>query len=80
MTTTARVIRCICDQLGADPEQIQVEHRLIEDLGADSLDNVELAMELEAEFDIRIDDDQFIQLKTVQQVIDHVHELMGVPA
>lgn len=79
-TLAQRVIRCIAEQLGEPPEQIHHDHELVADIGCDSLDLVELAMLLEAEFDIDIDDDHFGQLTTVQQVIDHVSKLTGVPA
>lgn len=80
-TLDQRVIRCIAEQLGdAEPHEIHPDHELAQDLGCDSLDIVELAMALEAEFDLRIDDERFGQLSTVQQVIDHVAELAGVTA
>ena len=47
-----RVIRIVCDQMGATPDNITTETSFINDLGADSLDTVELVMEFEDEFDI----------------------------
>lgn len=79
-TTAQRIIHLVSENLGVAPDRITPESELVFDLGADSLDLVELCMAIEAEFDIRIDDDQFIQLKTVQQVIDHVRELVEVTA
>lgn len=79
-TLEQRVTKIIAEQVGIEPEQIKPESELAFDLGFDSLDLVEGAMHLEEEFKINIDDDQFIQLKTVQQVIDHVRELVEVTA
>lgn len=61
----------IVDQLGVDGDGITAETTL-EDLGADSLDLVELVMTLEDEFDIQIEDDAMESLKTVGDVLDYI--------
>lgn len=60
---------CYCQP----PEGIKPEHKLYADLMCDSLDIIEIMMALEEEFGIRIDDDEFMKLATVQQVIDHIN-------
>jgi acyl carrier protein len=64
--------RVICEQLGANPDQVTREMRFQEDLGADSLDLVELVMKLEEVFDITVPDDEAQKLKTVGDAIDFV--------
>lgn len=78
MTIEARVKKIIAEQTGLAPDDIEHDHELVAGLGCDSLDIVELMMALESEFEINISDDAFCELKTVQQVIDHVHTLKGV--
>ena len=60
-----RVCDIIANQLGIDASEIQLESRLIEDLHADSLDIVELVMDMEQEFDVEIPDDSLVKMKTV---------------
>ena len=62
----------IVEQLGVNPEQVTPTASFIEDLGADSLDIVELVMELEEEFEITIPDDQAEKIKTVGEAIDYI--------
>jgi len=69
-----RVINIVADQLGVSKDQIARETSFINDLGADSLDTVELVMELEEEFDINIPDDAAEKIQTVGQAIDHIEE------
>jgi acyl carrier protein len=69
-----RVIEIVADQLGASKEQITRDTSFVNDLGADSLDTVELVMELEEEFDINIPDDVAEKIQTVGQAIDHIQE------
>jgi acyl carrier protein len=66
------VKRVICEQLGANPDQVTREMRFQEDLGADSLDLVELVMKLEETFDITVPDDEAQKLRTVGEAIDFV--------
>lgn len=61
--------------LGRVKAEIQIGHRFIEDLNVDSLDTVELAIELEVEFECHLDDEVIGNLKTVQEVIDHMRSL-----
>ena len=72
MSIEERVKKIIIDQLGADAAQVKPEASFIEDLGADSLDTVELVMALEEEFDIEIPDEEAEKITTVQSAIDYV--------
>lgn len=67
-----KVKKIIAEQLGKDVEDIKNEASLIEDLGADSLDTVELVMALEDAFKVQIPDEQQENLRTVQQAIDFI--------
>jgi acyl carrier protein len=67
-----RVIDIVCENLGVNKEQVKRETSFIEDMGADSLDVVELVMELEEEFEIQIPDDQAEKIKTVGEAIDYI--------
>ncbi len=62
----------VSQQLGKDAEDITMESTFIEDLGADSLDVVELVMALEDEFDIEIDEDDAGSISTVGDVVDYI--------
>jgi len=64
----------IAEQLGVDAEKVELESSFIEDLGADSLDLVELIMALEEEYDIEIPDEDSVGLKTVQDAIDYIEK------
>ncbi|MCK3654838.1 acyl carrier protein [Pasteurellaceae bacterium Macca] len=72
MSIEERVKKIIVDQLGAEPANVKPEASFIEDLGADSLDTVELVMALEEEFDIEIPDEEAEKITTVQSAIDYV--------
>ena len=67
-----KVKKIIAEQLGKDVEDIKNEASFIEDLGADSLDTVELLMALEDAFKVQIPDEQQENLRTVQQAIDFI--------
>jgi acyl carrier protein len=67
-----RVIEIVCENLGVNKEQVTRSTSFIEDVGADSLDIVELIMELEEEFEITIPDDQAEKIKTVGEAIDYI--------
>ena len=67
-----RVIGIVCENLGVNKEQVTRQTSFIEDIGADSLDIVELVMELEEEFEITIPDDQAEKIKTVGEAIDYI--------
>lgn len=70
-----RVRKIIAEQLDVSPDQVTPEARLIDDLGADSLDAVELIMALEEEFGHDIPDEQAEKLQTVGDVIKYIEEL-----
>ncbi len=67
-----KVIDIVCDQLGVSREKVTPETHFINDLGADSLDTVELVMALEEEFDTEIPDEQAEKIQTVGQAIDYI--------
>lgn len=67
-----RVRSIIADQLGVAEEEIKPESKFIEDLGADSLDIVELIMAMEEEFECEIPDEEAEKIRTVQDVISYV--------
>ena len=62
----------IVEQLGVDPDKVKAEASFIDDLGADSLDIVELVMAMEEEFDLEIPDEVAEKLKTVQDVASYL--------
>ncbi len=64
----------IAEELGVEKDAIDVDSDLAEDLGADSLDAVELIMAIEEEFDIEIDDTTATKIKTVQDIIDYLEK------
>lgn len=68
----ARVKKIIIEQLGVKEEQVTNEASFVEDLGADSLDTVELVMALEEEFELEIPDEDAEKITTVQQAIDYI--------
>ena len=68
-----RVKKIVSEQLGTEEASLKNESSFINDLGADSLDTVELVMSLEEEFDCEIPDDQAENITTVQQAIDYVN-------
>jgi len=68
-----RVKKIVAEQLGVKEEEVTNEASFIDDLGADSLDTVELVMALEEEFDCEIPDEQAEDITTVQQAIDYVN-------
>ena len=67
-----RVIDIVCENLGVNKEQVTRQTSFIEDIGADSLDIVELVMELEEEFEITIPDEQAEKIKTVGEAIEYI--------
>ncbi|WP_394753673.1 acyl carrier protein [Crenothrix sp.] len=67
-----RVKKIVSEQLGVKPEEMSNESSFVDDLGADSLDTVELVMALEEEFECEIPDDEAEKITTVQEAIDYV--------
>ena len=70
----SKVIAIIVDKLGVEESEITMESNFTNDLGADSLDTVELIMEFEKEFDIQIPDDQAENIGTVGQAVSYIEE------
>ena len=69
-----KVKQIIVDELGVDENEVTPNARFIDDLGADSLDTVELVMALEEEFETEIPDEDAEKITTVQQAIDYITE------
>jgi acyl carrier protein len=69
-----RVKQIVVEQLGVEEDQVSNESSFMEDLGADSLDTVELVMALEEEFDIEIADEDAEKIQSVQDAIDYITE------
>ncbi len=68
-----RVRKIVAEQLGVNESEIKNESAFVDDLGADSLDTVELVMALEEEFECEIPDEEAEKITTVQQAIDYVN-------
>ncbi|MCY3741538.1 MAG: acyl carrier protein [Candidatus Poribacteria bacterium] len=73
-TNQARLIEIIAKQLGVDEDNVTPDASFMEDLGADSLDTVELVMALEEEFDIEIPDSDAEKIQTVQDALSYLDE------
>ncbi|MBD13746.1 MAG: acyl carrier protein [Planctomycetaceae bacterium] len=69
-----RVTNIVSEQLGVDTDKITSETSFVNDLGADSLDTVELVMELEEEFDVNIPDDAAEKIQTVGQAVEFIDQ------
>lgn len=67
----SKVIEIVANQLSLREDEIKGDSRFVDDLGADSLDIVELIMEMEEEFDIEIPDDDVEKMTTIQDVVDY---------
>jgi len=72
-----RVKDIIVEELGVEREKLTSEASFMEDLGADSLDTVELVMAFEKEFDIDIPDEEAEKLRTVGDALKYLHEKLG---
>jgi acyl carrier protein len=68
-----RVRKIVAEQLGVNESEIKNESSFVDDLGADSLDTVELVMALEEEFECEIPDEEAEKITTVQQAIDYIN-------
>ena len=67
-----RVKKIVAEQLGVNESEIKIESSFVDDLGADSLDTVELVMALEEEFECEIPDEEAEKITSVQQAIDYI--------
>ena len=74
---SAKVTAIIVDKLGVDESEVNHEASFTNDLGADSLDTVELIMEFEKEFNIAIPDDQAEKISTVGQAVEYIENNLG---
>ncbi len=72
-----RVKKIVCEQLGAKEEDVTPQASFIDDLGADSLDTVNLVMALEEEFETEIPDEESEKLGSVQDAIDYINTHLG---
>ena len=78
MDIKEKVVKVVVDQLGVKEEDVKSEARFVEDLGADSLDTVELVMALEEDFGIEISDEEAEKAKTVGDVISYIDKKINV--
>lgn len=76
-TIEERVKKIVVEQLGVSEDEVNNESSFVDDLGADSLDTVELVMALEEEFDTEIPDEEAEKISTVQTAIDYVNNNCG---
>ena len=74
MSVFEKVKAIIAEQLGVDEDEVTMEASFIEDLGADSLDIVELVMALEEEFDLVIPDEEAEKIRTVGQAVKYIQD------
>ena len=72
MNITERVQKIVCEQLGVSVEEVKLETSFIDDLGADSLDTVELVMAFEEEVKIEISDEEAEKIQTVKVAVDYI--------
>ncbi len=68
----SKVIEVVCEQMGVSADKVSVETSFVNDLGADSLDTVELVMELEEKFDITIPDEDAEKIQTVGDAVSYI--------
>jgi len=73
MSIEQRVRKIVCEQLGKSDEEVSNDSSFVDDLGADSLDTVELVMALEEEFDLEIADEEAEQISTVQEAVNYIN-------
>ena len=73
MSIEERVRKIVCEQLGASDDEVNNDSSFVDDLGADSLDTVELVMALEEEFELEIADEEAEKISTVQEAVDYIN-------
>lgn len=71
-----KVRAIIAEELGIEEDSIEIDSHLADDLGADSLDAVELIMAIEEEFEVEIDDSDAQAIKTVQDIVDYLEDIL----
>lgn len=76
-TVEERVKKIVVEQLGVKEDEVNPESSFVDDLGADSLDTVELVMALEEEFETEIPDEEAEKITTVQQAVDYINANLG---
>ena len=77
MSTSSRVKKIIVEQLGVSEEEVKSEASFVEDLGADSLDTVEMVMAFEEEFSIEIPDEDAEKIKKVNDAVEYIEKKSG---
>ncbi|MGD8329380.1 MAG: acyl carrier protein [Acidobacteriota bacterium] len=77
MDTLEKVKKIIVEQLGVDADEVTAEASFVDDLGADSLDTVELVMAFEEEFDLEIPDEDAEKITKVQDAVSYIEEHSG---
>lgn len=75
MTTFDKVKAIVVEQLGVDEAEVEIDSTFIDDLGADSLDIVELIMAFEEEFNVEIPDDVAEKIKTVKDTVEYIDSI-----
>ena len=73
MSVEERVTKIVCEQLGVGEDEVNLTSSFVDDLGADSLDTVELVMALEEEFDLEIADEEAEKISTVQDAVNYIN-------
>ena len=73
MSVEDRVRKIVCEQLGVSNEEVNKDSSFVDDLGADSLDTVELVMALEEEFDLEIADEEAEKISTVEEAVNYIN-------
>ena len=76
MSNADIVIKLVAEHFDISKDSVKVESDVFDDLGADSLDSIELVLELEKNFDIEVTDDEIDNIRTVQDIIDLVDNLV----
>lgn len=77
MSVEEKIKKIICEQLEVNEEDVVPEASFVDDLGADSLDQVELIMAMEEEFDISISDEDAEKIVTVRDAIEYIEKIKG---
>lgn len=77
MVVFDRIKAILCEQLDVEEDQVTMDANILDDLGADSLDIVDLVMTLEEEFDLEIPDERIEELKTVGDLVKFIEEAQG---